>query len=267
MIELARLMIYKYYIFRIGMRWPLTGREPSCPRGQSDDFSLPQDSINAPNVTTSDSQAQAQALEAYSEASTAIVLMVRRSYEEHYKYVNPFLANTIWLAGAVQLLYRELAPMSRLEKDLTNSNFDLLSMTYDKFVSHWNMSPTLQKNLGRVEFELENLPYEKGKEDNSCGDTFNTNREQTSRRRMSAREAHPATSTRRCTNTSRPETAPSDCECELLHILATFPVVHPSLLMAAFVHPGNGGFVSLQDDSADVQNHMWTAVTRDDQTR
>lgn len=266
MIELAKLMIYKYYIFRIGMRWPLTGREPSYPRGQSDDFSLPQGSTNTGTMTTGDSQAQAQALEAYSEASTAIVLMVRRSFEEHYKYVNPFLANTIWLAGAVQLLYRELAPMSRIEKDLTNSNFDLLSMTYNKFVSHWNMSPTLQKNLERVEFELENLPCESRKADRSRSGTFNPNREQVSRRRMSAREERPSINTRRYSATSRPETAPSDSKFELLHILFTFLIVHPGLLKAAFMHPGNEGLVSLQNDCADVHNHMWSTVTRNDQT-
>lgn len=32
------------------------------------------------------------------------------------------------------------------------------------------------------------------------------------------------------------------------------------------MHPGNEGLVSLQNDCADVQNHMWSAVTRNDQT-
>jgi hypothetical protein len=146
MTQLTKLMIYKYQIFQNSLG-TVSKRSPLQPCS------------DLPNTS-----AGTIALEQYSEASDEIVSLIGRSHEDHYKYVNPFLANTLWLAGAVQVLYRELAPLSSSDKGLTNSKFELLSMTYNKFVSYWNMSTTLQKNLEVVESEVENLHYETQKD-------------------------------------------------------------------------------------------------------
>lgn len=149
MAQLTKLMIYKYCLFH------------------NSNGELPRDIHGSHSGTGTGSSrdrhshsAQTQALEQYSEAADEIYALVGRSYEEHYKFVNPFLANTIWLAGAVQLLYRELAPLDWSDKELTNSKLELLSMTYNSFVRYWNMSTTLQKNLEVVESEIENLQNE-----------------------------------------------------------------------------------------------------------
>ncbi|KIW56451.1 hypothetical protein PV05_05110 [Exophiala xenobiotica] len=110
MVQLTKLMILKYYLF---------------------DSDLGALSKNDPRRST----AMTQALERYSEAFDEIVSLVGRSYEEHYKYVNPFVANTIWLASAMQLWYRELASLDKSDRDFTNSKQELLSVTYNRFVS------------------------------------------------------------------------------------------------------------------------------------
>ncbi|OQU94452.1 hypothetical protein CLAIMM_00807 [Cladophialophora immunda] len=140
MVQLTKLMIYKYHLFQA------TPEEISRSRDNQHSIQL----------------RQSQALEQYSEATDEIVFLVNSSYEEHYKYVNPFLANTIWLAGAVQLLYRELAPLSSSDKSLTNSKLEVLSMSYNRFVGYWNMSSTLQKNLEVVQSEILNIRKEIG---------------------------------------------------------------------------------------------------------
>jgi hypothetical protein len=71
--------------------------------------------------------------------------------------VNPFFANTIWLAAAVQLLHRELIPPQSLDKVLVSSNFELLCMTYRQFAKYWEMSDTLHNNLTSLEEELKSL--------------------------------------------------------------------------------------------------------------
>lgn len=130
MAQLTKLMISKYYLFNTSKKDP------------------------SPQTT------RTQALEQYSEASDEIVSLIGRSYEEHYKFVNPFVANTIWLAGAVQLLYRELAPIDKSDRDFTNSKLELLSMTYNRFVKYWDMATTLQKTLEVVQSEIRSLRCE-----------------------------------------------------------------------------------------------------------
>lgn len=175
MAQLTKLMIFKYSIFRSGLG---SSPPPEKAKGGS----------SYSGANTSQPSAGINALQQYSEAADEIVLLVGRSYEEHYKYVNPFLANTIWLAGAVQLLYRELGSLSSAEKELTNSNLELLSMTYNRFVSYWNMASTLQKNLEVVESELEKIKAEAQKSQSSRRDMYQTHRSSAAKRRPSKRD-------------------------------------------------------------------------------
>ena len=175
MIQLTKLMIYKYHIFPNLITHRTASQATNSEKSQS--FSNHQQPL-----------AEGQVLEQYSEASDAILSVVGKSHEEHYKYVNPFLANTIWLAGVVQLLYRELAPLESSNKELTNSNYELLSRTYNMFVSYWNMSPTMQKNLEIVESELENLQEEARDHDNDEPEVYKSERRPSARRHSSRRD-------------------------------------------------------------------------------
>ena len=140
MTQLTKLMIYKYYIFRTGLRWPqLSVEAPGLPT-RSEDIRV----------------SQRYALEQYLEAADEINALVRRSNESQHRYVNPFLANTIWLGAAVKIIHREIAPAGS-DKDLLNSDFELMYQTWSQFVKYWEMSTTLKKNLEVLESELHDV--------------------------------------------------------------------------------------------------------------
>ena len=92
----------------------------------------------------------------YMSASDDIVLVVRNSSRDHYKYVNPFLANTLWFAAAAQCACKVFGPPS-FNKRLTSSNLDLLKLTIDRFISFWNGTENLNRKLARIEVGLKNL--------------------------------------------------------------------------------------------------------------
>jgi Fungal specific transcription factor domain len=146
MIQLTKLMIHKYHIFRSGSQW--TG-SPSNQTNRSDNDSHWQK--DSASMVSRD-----RAFDQYFESADEILSVLHGSNENQYQYVNPFLANTIWLAAAVQLLHRELAS-TKAEKDLVNSNFEVLCMTYGQFVSYWNMSNTLSENLKTLATQLQSF--------------------------------------------------------------------------------------------------------------
>lgn len=150
MIQLTKLMIYRYYIFRIGLKWPNLSRTSSAGHRKPDDALLFE---KLPDARIP-SMAEFQAFEQYFEAADEVIILVRRSHIDQFRYVNPFLANTVWLACAVQLFHRDFATAGNSDYDLVNSSFDLLRLTYDKFSEHWNMSTALQRNLQALEEEF-----------------------------------------------------------------------------------------------------------------
>lgn len=85
-------------------------------------------------------------LSRYAEAADDILMIVSRSSSHHVHYVNPFLASTIWLAAAAQLVYKFFRPPG-VNMDLTESKFEVLRLNYMQFVEHWKTSTTLQDNL------------------------------------------------------------------------------------------------------------------------
>jgi hypothetical protein len=167
MVQLTKLMIHKYYIFRNGV---------GAVSSKNDRHTTSHD----PHHTL-----DGQAFKLYLESSDEIVSLISRSYEEHYRYVNPFLANTIWVAGAVQLLHRELSALDASERDLTNSKLELLSMTYDRFVRFWSMSTSLQKSLVVGDNEVDNLQPDAQRSHSNLSDTQTTHGDSPAKRRLS----------------------------------------------------------------------------------
>jgi hypothetical protein len=74
----------------------------------------------------------------YFEAADNIVTIVNRSCEDHIRYVNPFLSYTIWLGSTVQLVQRIFCPPGA-NRNLIKSRFEVLHLTYKKFVSFWDI--------------------------------------------------------------------------------------------------------------------------------
>lgn len=181
MTQLAKLMIYKYHVFPSGKVRTTMPANSNLVGGPDEDDASRKEPRGATSV-----QVDTQALQQYSEAADEIVSMIRKCFGEHYQYLNPFLSNTMWLAAAVQLLYRELAPPGSTDKNLVDSNFEVLRMTHNRFVSYGGMSATLQQNLAVVEHELEILQIrrkEKGIHPQTTGPTLRVSSDKRNRTR------------------------------------------------------------------------------------
>lgn len=92
----------------------------------------------------------------YMNASDEICTVVRNSARDHYKYVNPFLANTLWFAAAAQCACRVFGPPT-YNKRLTGSRLDLLKLTIDQYIHFWNGMDNLKNKLARIEARLKNM--------------------------------------------------------------------------------------------------------------
>jgi hypothetical protein len=92
----------------------------------------------------------------YLAAASEIVNIVRNSSPKHVRYVNPFLSSTIWLAAAAQIVSRKIGP-HLVNRRVAESNFDLLQMNLDAYVSFWGVSSTLQQKLNVLAAKLETI--------------------------------------------------------------------------------------------------------------
>ena len=139
MAQLTKLMAIKYHIFRAG--WERT--IPLLSNCTDNDSYGPPD----PSQTTAeDHERRSMAgpeymyLGQYFEAADNVISIIRATSEDHHQCVNPFLASTIWLAGALQLVRSDMAASDSSEKDLYTSNFEMVYLIYQKFVDFWGMS-------------------------------------------------------------------------------------------------------------------------------
>ncbi|KAM0244422.1 hypothetical protein ACHAP5_006224 [Fusarium lateritium] len=154
LIQLAKLMINRYWIFQSVKTGSFSDNDKHRPPGYVSNDNSWHGRLEFPDRGRPPANASL-ALNQYLEASDEVCTLVRRSYEDHYKYVQPYLANTIWLAGAVQLFHKLLVPSTTTGQELIISNFQVLNTTYKRFSQYWNISKTLQNNLEVVESELE----------------------------------------------------------------------------------------------------------------
>lgn len=110
---------------------------------------------NATPSNTLDSLDKA-AWNVYLAAASEIVNIVRNSSPKHVRYVNPFLSSTIWLAAAAQIVSRKIGP-HLVNRRVAESNFDLLQMNLDSYVSFWGVSSSLQQKLKVLAARLETV--------------------------------------------------------------------------------------------------------------
>lgn len=152
MVQLVKLMIFKYHIFHLDVRRSAPATSATWPTNNA---SLEEERTTLPELGKSlERMAVSPYLGQYFKAADEIMTVVNRSSEYHYKSVNPFLSNTVWLAAVVQLVHRELAPTD-VEKDRLHSNFEFLSRKYGQFATYWNTSTSLQQDLETFKNELE----------------------------------------------------------------------------------------------------------------
>jgi hypothetical protein len=109
----------------------------------------------------------------YHAAASEIVAIVRNCSRLHVHFANPFLASTIWLAAAAQVVSKSFGP-DLVDSRVAESNLDLLRMNLDAFVSIWGVSTTLQQKLTTLESKLKafsshtDSPHPRGNESTSA---------------------------------------------------------------------------------------------------
>ncbi|KAL6689775.1 fungal-specific transcription factor domain-containing protein [Trichoderma pleuroticola] len=97
----------------------------------------------------------------YMKVSEDVITMVRNSSGEHYKYVNPFMINTLWIAAAAQIACRIFGPLS-FNRQLAESNYELLCLNMDRSIIFRCGMDILKRRLIRVEALLKGLAARQG---------------------------------------------------------------------------------------------------------
>lgn len=135
MTQLARLMIHRFDAF---------GERPRVAISSHD--------LDA--STDSRDWTESLAIKQYFEAADDLLIIVRRSCDDHIRYINPFLSSTIWLASAV-LLVRSQFCRPETTRPVIKSRYEVMHLTYRKCVDFWGIRATVQQNLGDLERRLE----------------------------------------------------------------------------------------------------------------
>ncbi|KAK5196201.1 hypothetical protein LTR92_003745 [Exophiala xenobiotica] len=94
-----------------------------------------------------------EGLQQFIEAADELLRIVSWSSEDHVRYVNPFLASTIWYGAIVHLGWKVLAPPST-NLDWVESKFVVMHMILGQFAEFWDLPRALQENLASVEEKL-----------------------------------------------------------------------------------------------------------------
>lgn len=142
MIQLARFMVHQFETFGCTSRGLNAG-------GQflRDDL-LPDK--NAVRFTDK------EAWDRYLNAADDIVAIVRNCSSHHVRYVNPFIASTIWLAAAAQVICK-VFKLPTTGRSSTESNLELLQTNFNQYTQFWNTSGTLQHKMSTLEARLEDF--------------------------------------------------------------------------------------------------------------
>lgn len=92
----------------------------------------------------------------YVDAANLIAEIIRNSSPQHYQYVNPLIANSIWIAAAGLVVAKLFGP-SDFDSRTAASNFDLLVATLNKFEIFWQIPSVLKYKLRNLEDTLNTL--------------------------------------------------------------------------------------------------------------
>lgn len=162
MTALAKLMIHHYYVFSV---------PPDCPPATSADE--PQaNPKERPGSSSYQYRPSGLALDQYFEAADEILTIINRCNEEHVRYVNPFLASTVWLAAAAQLVAKVFGSPNT-DANLARSKFEVLYLLHKEFVNYWGISTALQENLNTLGARLDRISVRLNGEDDGARPTFN----------------------------------------------------------------------------------------------
>ncbi|KAL2842688.1 hypothetical protein BJY01DRAFT_248953 [Aspergillus pseudoustus] len=89
------------------------------------------------------------------KAADNICTIISQCPTDHIKFVSPYLASTVWLAAALQILRDLLVVVSDCGK--THSKYALLRGAFDQYSAFWGISPALLKNLDSLDARIRNF--------------------------------------------------------------------------------------------------------------
>jgi len=149
MVQLTKLYINHHHCFNRGSQLvgSLFSRILESPMGPG--------SHGGTKCSESDNQSKL-AWSEYLEAAGEIVQVVRGSHVDHVRYGHPLLANTYWIAATIQLLNKVLSTTEE-ERQLAQSNFELLNLTLIRHQKFWSASSTPLTNLNLLNLRLDPL--------------------------------------------------------------------------------------------------------------
>lgn len=141
MTQLARIMIHHQDAFRGAQQdLQLVGANGASKPGCANDLCL----RLGP---------ERKGLQQYIDAADELLHVVSQCAEDHVRYVNPFLASTIWYGAAVHRAWKVLSP-PRMNHDYIASKFEVMHMNFNNFSSFWDLPHALQENLHMMEEKL-----------------------------------------------------------------------------------------------------------------
>jgi len=150
MIQLTHLIIDHFEAFR-----PSSGDFCLSEPGGTSDSSSSSHQQRQSNLLTLSEQ-QRQALNRFVLAADKAFTMVSRCSDDHISNVNPFLASSVWIAAAVQLVQKYFRPSS-VNLDLVDSKFEFLRMNYKQYVAFWDTPSVLEERLDSLEQQFQKL--------------------------------------------------------------------------------------------------------------
>ncbi|KIW34374.1 uncharacterized protein PV07_01153 [Cladophialophora immunda] len=150
MTHLGRLMILHHYCIRN------TG--PSVLKGKKllDYLSLREPSATQKLRAILGFADDQTAWDRYLGAAEEIMRVVRNASPNHIRYGHPLLACTFWIVAATQLFKKAFA-QDEAERELAQSNFDLLRLTLDHSHQFWKTSELMVKNIDTLASRLGEL--------------------------------------------------------------------------------------------------------------
>lgn len=92
----------------------------------------------------------------YVDAANLTAEIIRNSSPQHYQFVNPLIANSIWYAAASLVVAKLFGPPD-FDSRTAASNFDLLVATLNKFEIFWQIPSVLKFKLRNLEDTLNHL--------------------------------------------------------------------------------------------------------------
>lgn len=144
MTQLTRLMVHRFDAFGKRFRAAVS----------SHDLDPPTHNRERANAQDQKDWTESLAIKQYFEAADDLLIIVRRSCDDHIRYINPLLSSTIWLASAV-LLVRSQFCRPETMRSVIKSRYEVMHLTYKNCVDFWGMRTAVQQNLETLERQLE----------------------------------------------------------------------------------------------------------------